>query len=700
MGGVAGHMDHLYDDRDLTFSKMKEIILAASRGEIKAEEKVDGQNLFLSYSISDGNARAARNLTNIKAGGMIAAELAEKFAGRGGLLEAFTQGFAAFEKAVALLSDEEKAKAFGESTDIWYNAEVMFPSNPNVIHYDTKTLKIHDSGHKRRNRETGRPENADVSDSLAVLDQNLKKMQKAAAVDGNVNFVRSAVLRLKKLEDDVAAGAAINAIDNALSKQELPDSSTVLDYLKDRISKSGPLVELEIPEEKKKDILARALRLDNFPSLTQIKKGLSEEQREDIGPVTSKNGTKALIKNAIQPIEMAVHNFAVEMLRSVQSLFVNNPSREVARLRDQLTSAVEQITQMATDGIIGAIEMDTMRAELSKIKNIDDVSSTVEGVVFDFDGKTYKFTGSFAPLNQILGMLTFSKQKAEAGNSAPANRMESIIDKYIDSFLLKEVSITGVVTEAEEGKRIALLPGGFKPPHSGHYQLAKHLADLPDIDEVLVIIGKNPRTSDDEPKVTVTAEQSEDLWNLYTKNNENINVRIQTGKTPVSDVYDLIADPNEFESGDTAVLGKSDKDEGDKRFDRAAAYAERHNPGVAVEQVITPQFGGEGMGGTNMRNIIAAGNKEDFLSKLPQHLSDEDKEASWELVSGTNENLQRSNGPVVDEVSTMAGGSVQIGAMPFGKLNKYDPFASSKRRSTTRKSTKRRASVTRRRKPK
>ena len=59
MGGVAGHMDHLYDDRDLTFSKMKEIILAASRGKITAEEKVDGQNLFLSYSVSDGNARAA-----------------------------------------------------------------------------------------------------------------------------------------------------------------------------------------------------------------------------------------------------------------------------------------------------------------------------------------------------------------------------------------------------------------------------------------------------------------------------------------------------------------------------------------------------------------------------------------------------------------------------------------------------------------
>ena len=51
MGGVAGHMDHLYDNPNLTFSKMKEIMQAASNGELDTEEKVDGQNLFLSYSL-------------------------------------------------------------------------------------------------------------------------------------------------------------------------------------------------------------------------------------------------------------------------------------------------------------------------------------------------------------------------------------------------------------------------------------------------------------------------------------------------------------------------------------------------------------------------------------------------------------------------------------------------------------------------
>ena len=73
---------------------------------------------------------------------------------------------------------------------------------------------------------------------------------------------------------------------------------------------------------------------------------------------------------------------------------------------------------------------------------------------------------------------------------------------------------------------------------------------------------------------------------------------------------------------------------------------------------------------------------------------------SWGLVSGTNENLNRNLDSMIDEISTMSGGSVEMGGSPFGKLNKYDPFSSSRKKSTTKKPTKRRASVTRRRRPK
>ena len=39
MGGVAGHMDHLYDNPDLTFREMKEIMNRASNGELSYKIK-------------------------------------------------------------------------------------------------------------------------------------------------------------------------------------------------------------------------------------------------------------------------------------------------------------------------------------------------------------------------------------------------------------------------------------------------------------------------------------------------------------------------------------------------------------------------------------------------------------------------------------------------------------------------------------
>ncbi len=102
MGGLAGHMSHLYDNPKLTFKEIADIFKEASAGSLIGTEKTDGQNIFLSYSVRDGKAKAARNIGNIKSGGMSAAELAQKFAGRGNLEKSFNDAFAAFEKAVEL----------------------------------------------------------------------------------------------------------------------------------------------------------------------------------------------------------------------------------------------------------------------------------------------------------------------------------------------------------------------------------------------------------------------------------------------------------------------------------------------------------------------------------------------------------------------------------------------------------------------
>ena len=44
--------------------------------------------------------------------------------------------------------------------------------------------------------------------------------------------------------------------------------------------------------------------------------------------------------------------------------------------------------------------------KLTKIGGLDSIVPS-EGVVFKYNGNTYKFTGAFAPINQITGLMTF-----------------------------------------------------------------------------------------------------------------------------------------------------------------------------------------------------------------------------------------------------------------------------------------------------
>ena len=258
MGGVAGHMSHLYDNPSLTFSKMKEIMSLVSEGEIEAEEKVDGQNLFLSYSLQDGKAKGARNKGNIRSGGMSAADLATKFAGRGNLEKTFTEGFSSFEKAVEALSDKEKLYIFGPDADVWYNAEVMDPGSRNVINYDKKVLKIHDRGHFRFDKDTGEKSEVSVDRELGFLDKALSRMQTRLGKE-DFQLARSAIVQLQKLEDDVFLKEALGRLDKTIRETGLSDSDSVGQYVYNRIYDG---LDTDIPAEIKKNILSIILKMN------------------------------------------------------------------------------------------------------------------------------------------------------------------------------------------------------------------------------------------------------------------------------------------------------------------------------------------------------------------------------------------------------------------------------------------------------
>ena len=256
MGGLGGHVDHLYDNTDLSFTDMIKIMQAASNGEITGGEKLDGQNLFVSYSVKDGKAKAARNVGNVKKGGMDAEDLAAKFAGRGTLEAAFNGAFDAFVDAVSQMPEEVKLKVFGPDANIFYNAEVMDPDNPNIINYNSKNLIIHRDGHGEYDRESGKVTDRDVSKEANLLGKALKQVQKSDKQNA-FGVEMKAVERLRALSDDTALNTAVSRLKKLLASSEVGEGAKVGEFI---ISKLDNLIERMFPqldEDTKKMIMQR-----------------------------------------------------------------------------------------------------------------------------------------------------------------------------------------------------------------------------------------------------------------------------------------------------------------------------------------------------------------------------------------------------------------------------------------------------------
>ena len=186
-------------------------------------------------------------------------------------------------------------------------------------------------------------------------------------------------------------------------------------------------------------------------------------------------------------------------------------------------------------------------------------------------------------------------------------------------------------------KNIALYPGKFKPPHGGHFNVAKQVAENPDLDKLIILVSPAEHEG-------ISAEQAVEIWNRYLPYiNGNVEIRVAE-VSPVRSVYEFI-DEEAVEGQDLhLILGEKDIEGG--RFKTAAGRRE----GVGVGQVpIPPQMGG--VSATQMRKALRAGDLETFSAGLPTELNDKDIPAIIRLL-----------GASIDEISTMAGGNVQ-GAM-------------------------------------
>ena len=395
-GGAAGHMNHPFDDRDLTFAEMKELVRLSLQGKLNIEadvqEKTDGQNLAVTYK--NGRIGAARNKATIREPMSIDA-VAAKFEGRGDIKDAFVNSMRDLENALKELPEEILSNIFKEGTN-FLNMEIIYPATKNVITYGSKAyLQFHGIDEFNLDSAT-KIQSYGVPEELKQLTQNIN-----AKTQETFELIPPKILTTKEVRDfDRKEPNYINQINQLQQEFNLQDSDEVVIYhqkwWETKINKEYP----EASEEEKEALVRRWAYFDKSFRLTKIQDEDTKIKAIDF----DKTNFKQQNKENVYQFEKIFLELGVDVLSNIENFLAVNPEESVKELKNNIAAVIKQI-QASTDLEV----LNKLKYQLKRIQDIGGFEKLVpsEGIVFIYKGKTYKLTGLFAPVNQLLGLTKY-----------------------------------------------------------------------------------------------------------------------------------------------------------------------------------------------------------------------------------------------------------------------------------------------------
>jgi hypothetical protein len=407
-GGAYGHMNHPFDDNNLTFSDLRNIIILGIGGKLdredKVSEKLDGQNLMVCWV--DGKLRAARNKGHLKNRGrtsLSAKGIASKFAGRGNIKTAFTGAMNDLEKAIGSLSNAQKTKVFGNGTK-WMNLEVIYPKTTNIIDYDVAEIIFHGTiEYDKSGRQIGySKESARMLEGMIrQVNQNIQKRFKI----GRPNF-----LKVPKSQDfGKLKNKFLGDLKKLQSQYALKDSDSLGAYheafWKEYVFNATKQFKVNLKSDQFVKLVRRWAYSDKSYKVPQMRKDFEGNEKFLQWVLdTDKKNHNQMLKDNIKPFEILFFKVGAEILKNIQGFLAVSPDRAVQKIRQDVISAMNDLKK--PDNIQ---KLEKLKSQIEKLEAIGGASAIVpsEGLVFKYKGNLYKFTGAFAPINQIVGSLKF-----------------------------------------------------------------------------------------------------------------------------------------------------------------------------------------------------------------------------------------------------------------------------------------------------
>ena len=407
-GGLAGHMSHPFDknrSQSLTFGDFKEMIARGLQGRLDIEnavtEKTDGQNIFVTYK--DGAVKFARNKTE-RVNPLSVEGLQAKFAGRGPISDAFGEAGNDLEAAFSKVG-KDKLESIFQNGKVFANMEIIYPETKNVIAYEIAVLQFHNLVEYDKE---GNVVQTDMTGGAVIQ----KAIQDANAhMQKTFNLIPPQKIKVGRVENfEDYQDALFKELNQLRDKYQLQDTSYLSDYHKawwrDVIKEKANEMNYDISDDLIEQLTNRWSFNDKSNSIVKIKKQIDNQEFLDWVSLFDKKDFKQYQKDNLQPFESIFLKLGAEIMKNASNFLAANPARAVQSIRKEIAQIIR--TLRSTNDIA---KMDLLKKQLERIKRLGGFEKIVpvEGIVFTYGGNTYKLTGAFAPINQILGTLKYSR---------------------------------------------------------------------------------------------------------------------------------------------------------------------------------------------------------------------------------------------------------------------------------------------------
>jgi len=404
-GGAAGHMAHPWDDHGLTFNDMKEIVSRALEGRLDIEaavtEKTDGQNIQVTWK--NGQIGFARNKGTV-INPMSVQEIQDKFGGRGPISDAFGNAAEDLAEAFSRIPQDQLNQIF-KNGRVFANMEIIYPATRNVIAYEVAVLQFHNLVEYD---EQGNVVETDLTGggTLQGIIQDAN-----AHLQKTFSFIppqKIKIGRISNFEDQQAA--FFNEIDQLRNRYNLKDTDQVTEYhrawWRDVIKAQATKLGYDIPENILNVLIYRWGFFDKSESMTSLKKQITNPEFLNWVQEFDKKEFKQYYKQNMEPFETIFLRLGAVALKNAENFLAANPSNTVQQIKQELADLTRELQNNPNPATISKLELELKR--IDKLGGFDAIVPS-EGVVFTYRGNTYKLTGAFAPVNQILGVLKYAR---------------------------------------------------------------------------------------------------------------------------------------------------------------------------------------------------------------------------------------------------------------------------------------------------